>query len=320
MTDLSKIAISESFNGRSGALSSVPGFSACENGTINKTGGYADGTECGQTWIAEGDQGWGRWGFSLKDEAIKGLRSGDEIWFRVAMALQPDFDFKTHASKLKCFRIGRKVIGTDENRGYVDWYIHSGTRDWSSIVEFEGAGDWRTHEGGRVQPGKWQMYEVYCKLHPTNGLMRIWCDGKLLTGDPVRATISSGSKAGEVDRLLFYTYWNHESPQTQGLIFDDVAVAVKRPGRDDTPHLSRDAAGNKYIGMDTESGDGPVDPPVEPEIPPVEPPPVDPPVEPPVKPEPPTGPAGDSVAAMDVCENCVFVHTDLPVVVVPVDK
>jgi hypothetical protein len=319
MTDLSKILLYENFEGKSGSIEELPYFRAADNTTIVD----GNGGKVGQTWIDRGAEGYGDWGFYWNHPDLQKCEKGDEIWFRMQTYYPDDFEIDSTPGQLKGFRIGRVKKSNDENRGYVDWYIHNDNDNhWKHVVEFEDRPPstpdtgWMKYPKGDLEKGKWQLYEVYCYLHPTNGVMRMWCDGELM-GEQTRPTIAGPEAESRVSRVLYHTYYNGGAPKKQGSWFDHVTVAIKNRVRDDSGHLSTDANGNKFIGTDIEGGVieppappvDPVDPPVDP-VDPVDP--VAPPMPPVVDPDP-----GEPVATMQVTEKRVYVTTSLPVTVIP---
>jgi hypothetical protein len=297
MTDLDKILCYENFDTRRGSLESISGFSAADNGTIIE----GEGGKIGQTWIARGAEGWGDYGFSWDVPGLQDCESGDEVWWRLRIKFAEDFVIQSEPGMLKGFRLGRVKKSNDDNRGYVDWYIRNDNDNyWRHTVEFERDppnGSWMDYTRGDLKKGEWQMYEVYCRFHPTDGMMRMWCDGELM-GEERRPTIAGPSAESYLQRLLFTTYYNGRSPKTQGIHFDHHTVAVKNRKRDDSVHLSTDSAGNKFLGMQITGGWSP---------------PVDP-VDPPVDPVDPPRPLRGTTTHVD--SNAVFIATDLPVVVV----
>jgi hypothetical protein len=91
----------------------------------------------------------------------------------------------------------------------------------------------------------------------------MWLDGRYLGEDRNSQTAvpHDAHKGGDVvggvrDEMLLSTYWNGEAPKDNTWYFDQWAVAIKcaSTGRDDTPHLSIDSEGNKFIGLTTSSG------------------------------------------------------------------
>jgi len=322
MTDLTKILCYENFDKYpEGSLRQVEGFQSCNNGTIETASG---GGKTVNTWIARGDEGYTRWGYTYHHHEIRECEAGDEIWFRLYTKFDNDFKIQSTPGWLKGFRIGRVKKSDNSNRGYVDWYVHNDPNNyWKHVVEFEPKAPvddfWEDRAGSTLHKGQWQMYEVYVYLHPVNGKMRMWCDGKLVT-QQTRPTIAGPSNESKVSRLLWTTYYNGSAPATQGMDFDHHTVAVKNKNRDDTKYMDTDAHGNKFIGLDIANGaivPPPVEPPTEPPVePPIEPPPVLPPIDPEI-PEPP--PEFGSGSTMHIDENAIYVSSDLPVVVLRSD-
>jgi hypothetical protein len=306
MTNLKNILSSENFR-QSTSLESYTGFSGCDN-----SGPIVDGAV--PTWIAEGDTGYGRWGYIYTNSELGSCVAGDHVWWRLYVKYDADFIFDSEVGSMKHFRIGRVVQETSANRGYVDMYLENGGgHATKGIVEFEDPplpgeggegsnGAWNKYHGSELNPSAWTCFEVYCYLHPVDGIMRLWKDG-VLTGSFTRPTIADPTSDAEsrVSRLLYMTYYNGGAPATQGLQFSHHAVAIKNAVRDDTQWLSTDEQGNKFIGTGTEEGSElPIEPPVIPPVDPVEPPPV-----------PIPGPG----VTMHVDKHAVHINTDLPVVV-----
>jgi hypothetical protein len=317
MTNLNQILLYENFDGKSGQIEKYPGFSAADNTTIIDAGGG----QAGATWIDNGATGWGDWGFAWEHPDLQKCEKGDEIWWRLMVYFPEDFKIQSEPGFMKGFRIGRVKKSNNDNRGYVDWYIGNDNKNqWRHIVEFEpnapGHDSWHMYEDGDLKKGTAQLYEIYCYLHPVNGVMRMWCDGEMI-GEETRPTIAGSSAESYVQRLLWTTYYNGGSPQKQWMSFDHFSVAVKNSGRDDSQHLSTDSHGNKHIGTDIQGGIvQPPAPPVDPVDPPVDP--VDPPVDPVIPPPslPPVIVPGAEVATMQVHENRVYVYSSLPVTVI----
>jgi hypothetical protein len=284
MTDVSKLFWSENFTGApiGEQMYACPPLRTCKQSKIvERKDGRKDG-RCAQTWIDRGQSGYGDFGFTIRGEDLDNTKAGDEIWWSQEMYFPANFDFWTDHGSLKWFRIGR-VDEAGKNRGCVDIQIRSGDQDWRCNVEFKNDNtSWETFTGGKVVKDKLQRFEVYVYLHPTDGIIRMYLDGKLFGESSRRCTMNNDER---LLRVLLCTYWNGDSPQNQGMILGDGHIGIKNKSRDDSQHMSDDGHGNKYIGNLDGATAPPVDPtdPTDPPIDPVDPPvdPVDP-VDPPI--------------------------------------
>ena len=315
-TNLSKIIRYENFDDyESGTkLSTLPGFSACANTSVVDKLGYAGGGKSLRTWIAAGDEGWGRFGFEYT--AIpKGVSTGSTIWWRQAFWVPADFNFRTNSGSLKWFRIGRRTIQGDKNRGCTELQLKA-DGNWRSLVEYD-HDQWTNFDGAKMPRGTWAMYEKSVFFHPTEGSITLWKDGKLVKKQTGINTIGSGVNTAQVTRLLFSTYFNGGSPKTQEAYTDEFALAIDGGGRKDSVFLDTDAQGNKFIGMAT--ADQTLPPPIDPD-PPIDPPPIidpEPPVEPPVEPP---GVIEDAITlahgktVVHIREDEVLITSDKPII------
>lgn len=232
-------------------LQTVPGFGACQSGKIVDHGG----NKVAETSIAKGDKGWSRWGFEY---IMPRLVTGDEIWWRVGMFFPSDFNFATDHGSLKTFRFGRRTISDKKNKGCVDLQIRT-DRDWRAIGEMNNWPGWVQMPGGKVERGKWQMFEAYVKFG-NPGTIRMWRDGKMFAEITGKQTMQPGS---ELFRLMLFTYWNGSAPRSQSMKFDHMGIFIQGSGHSGKSHLDKDANGNRFIG--TTLFDSVTPPPVDPE-------------------------------------------------------
>lgn len=312
MTDLSKILYYNNFDKVPAGtqLADIDGFANCSNATIVDKLSYAGGGKAVRTWIAKGDEGWGRWGFGYYGRISDlNIKAGGTIWWRQAFWHPPGSNLRGDHGSLKMMRIGRTLNG--KNNGYVDVQVRNDRKGWRAYVEYGNEDGWRHFDPAPVVNGEWQMFEIKVYLHPTQGSITLWAEGKHVATYTGMNTMNDGAV---VERLLQSTYWNGGSPKTQEMYYDEIAIAVDWGGRKDSQHLSRDADGNRYIGLAT--ADQALPPPVTPPEPP--PPEVTPPIEPPVEP-PVEGIEGGITLThgktmVHVGDNAVMVTSDKPVV------
>lgn len=304
-TDLSKIWLHRNSDDYAVGtqLKSISPFAACENGVVKAENSPPGYDSAFLTSISRGQDGWGKWGFEIAS-GFPAVGEGGELWFRVAAYFPTGYVFPSHHGSFKTFRIGRKK-SDGANGGYLDWQIRD-DRDWQSNIEMSDDEGWVKHSGGRVSAGEWAIFEVYSKLHPTSGIMRIWKNGYLFGERTGLDTLRSGNRTS---RVLWLTYVNGGAPASQSMSFAEVAIAAQGGGRNDAQHLGMDGSGNRFIGTALSIGGSPVEPPTEP--------PVEPPVEPPIDPPDPPGAiearlqyAGTNVV---VRENRVNITSDKPV-------
>lgn len=270
-------------------LSSVAPYKTCNQSEIVSL----DGTKGAKTWINHGEAGYGDFGYTIDLGSV--MTEGDELWWTVEQYFPTDFDFTTDHGSLKWFRVGRLDGAGGSNKGYIDCQI-TPAGNWRINVEYKQAGEpsWEYYEGGPVEPGTTQVFEVYVKFGVDDGIIKMYRDG-VLFAETQRQTIGHGDV---VSRVLLCTYWNGHSPKYNEMFLRRGALAVRHAGRDDTPYLMADGQGGLMIGDFT--GTSPV------------PPPIDPPIDPPVV-EPQSG------TTMHVDEAVVYVQSDLPVVVLRSD-
>lgn len=95
---------------------------------------------------------------------------------------------------------------------------------------------------GTFPTNQWVCIEQYIYFHPTNGIHRIWKDGKLVYQDSNVPTLKSGS----ADLFLLMSTWNQGQKvfgpgTTMNLYIDDIVVTTDRPSK-------VDSYGNPMIG------------------------------------------------------------------------
>ena len=278
-TQLDKLWLHEDFEDHplGTELNDVPKFGAAGNGSVVDTvPQQLHSSKSGRTWIAKGDDGWSRWGYSL-GMFPEGVSKGSVIWWRTALYFPKGFPLRGDHGSLKTWRVGRVKLTDGSSKGYIDIQTMA-SHNWRSIVEHtwgENGYDpaWVHFDDGPVEYDKWQVWEVQVVLDDVpvddggGAMIRMWRDGDLFAEIYDRATLSKGLNMQEVNRLLMWTYFNGGAPSTVEHFFDDVTVAIKSPTRDDSKYLSHDAEGNLYIGLIGEDNGGPVDPPEPPDCP-----------------------------------------------------
>lgn len=113
-----------------------------------------------------------------------------------------------------------------------------------------------SNEPGNVQPtlnagldvGRWQCLEIYVKLSPTAGIIRIWKDGVLIGEDTTHKTLAgSGNIINGVNAM---SQWNQGPAQNQTQYLDEFIVTTDTPSQ-------RDSHGNPMIGTSNGTNPGP---------------------------------------------------------------
>lgn len=166
---------------------------------------------------------------------------GDEMWWTCSVYFPQGFDFSVGGSGLKLMRM--QVLNSDGNSaGYHNILMKTNGLDLNSAVSgatFTNNNPNRKGLGGTITTGKWYTFETYLKLSDTQGIWRIWKDGKLIFEDTKTFTLNASSS--EVSRGLIFTYWNDNAPATQAAYIDDCSMTSDKPSK-------FDANGNPYIG------------------------------------------------------------------------
>jgi hypothetical protein len=169
------------------------------------------------------------------------------------------------------------IIGTgSQNSPYgcmgfrtnTEWQSQRAPADWLPNYDEDWFQYWDYSFAEPFDCREWHMVEIaYVIGDPQIGggiaSIKMWLDGRYLGEDRNSQTAvpHDAHKGGDVvggvrDEMLLSTYWNGEAPKDNTWYFDQWAVAIKcaSTGRDDTPHLSIDSEGNKFIGLTTSSG------------------------------------------------------------------
>jgi hypothetical protein len=223
------------------AANGANGFAEAGTYTVIDNTHVYSGTKSARCGIDAGDDGsgpvtWGGlWGYY--NSPLGPVVQNGEIWFRVRSFFPVGFNYQANP-RLKFLRIN--TVSTHYgNDGYLDLYILNNGR-FSHDNELTGVSTNAVPFGNQLALGTWETYEVYAKLHATQGKYRVWQNGILIYENLTQRTLASATSWSEVARI--FTFWNGGSPATQNCWIDDVVLRTSTPS-------NQDAAGNWMIGV-----------------------------------------------------------------------
>ncbi len=168
---------------------------------------------------------------------------GQEIWGRMYVYFKSPWSWKAATTancgcRLKTLRFHKKQPD-GSNGGYADILMNLPSGTVMGGVEFSSAGNLFTNLN--LVPDRWYALELYTKLHPTNGIIRIWVDANLVV-DKRNFDTASPTGAEVMDFAYIMGYWNGGAPQNQTQYIDDIIITTDRPA-------NQDAQGNPMIGL-----------------------------------------------------------------------
>lgn len=203
--------------------------------------------------IVAGDKDWASGGVLTIGNMVGGsFPRYSEFWARIKVYMPTGYSYSA-SPWFKFFRWRTWNAAGTASPGYIDWYLEP---DGDHRVIYEGEGTWTqvtTNQAFAPTKGQWQDWEMHVVLDSVTvdagGQARIdlWRDGVLIGSVTNRRTLNNTTDVAK--DFLYQTYWNGGAPQNQTLYWTKAAFAAKIPGgRDDTPFLSTDATGKKFIG------------------------------------------------------------------------
>jgi len=168
---------------------------------------------------------------------------GQEIWGRMYVYFKSPWSWNaaTNANcgcRLKTLRFHKKQPD-GSNGGYADILMNLPSGTVLGGVEFSSAGNLFTKV--KLLPDTWYALELYTKLHPTNGIIRIWVDGNLVV-EKLNFNTASPTGAEVMNFAYVMGYWNGGAPQNQTQYIDDIIITTDRPA-------DQDAQRNPMIGL-----------------------------------------------------------------------
>jgi len=222
------------------------GFNSSFSNTKYTNAVVHSGRQAAVTSIKQGEYGFGKWGGLIRLPATLG--EGKQVWFRAWIYYPAGFSFTNNGIGVKTLRLHTKS-STGSNDGYFDVLTNKNGLtvgiEQTSKIFIKNNPNWRDVSSG-ISTGVWYAYEMYVKLSsvPGKGIYRVWLNGKLLLNDTKTPTLkSAGSKA---DFIYIWSYFNDSSPKDQKAYVDDIIITNEVPG-------GRDAQGNRFIGIGTQT-------------------------------------------------------------------
>ncbi|ABQ26511.1 heparin lyase I family protein [Geotalea uraniireducens] len=218
-------------NGTNGALANgAVGFDYAGSKTTISGDMAVSGAKSAKMVWAKGDPGWNLQHGEINFPAP--VKNGGEVWIRGYYYFANPWSFLSNNgdySGIKIMRLATDVGG------------------WHSIFSVFSPNISASNEMEQVQIdtsapfiiGAWQSLEMYLKLSPTQGIFRIWQNGKLVFEDLNHKTITSSN--GYVSMASVMSVWNNNVGQSQTQYVDEFVITTDRPAQ-------VDSKGNPMIG------------------------------------------------------------------------
>jgi hypothetical protein len=141
-----------------------------------------------------------------------------------------------------------------ENRGAIYTALAA---DGKLLSNFEGFPDDFNYEetvaGSGPTLGSWTTME-HCVVHDNvsvddggAGEQRFYRNGVQLWRRTNQKTLQNSTD--QVQALAFIDFWNGGASFSGNMYIDDMTIAIKGSGRDDTAYMATDANGRKFIGI-----------------------------------------------------------------------
>lgn len=206
------------------------------------------GSSAARFWIEEGTNGGGWGGGAFIGETV---HSGDELWWSTWEYVPTWFITNVRGSEqMKWRRFRKRRPGEPSGAmGWLDMYIDGPAYNNNYAILSEYSDPIHVSLGSQANTadnpwatGTWVRWEWYVKLsHNYDGVARLWRDGVLI-GE--RNNFRAFQYSDEyIEEFLYFNYFNDNSPQTQWLYVDNLAIATSH-----NPPTAQDAAGNYMIG------------------------------------------------------------------------
>jgi hypothetical protein len=167
---------------------------------------------------------------------IPSVAQDGEIWIRWYDYMVPTWNWEANPV-VKVMRIGTYNTGGG-GEGWLSVFAH---HDDGMIMLSNEPDGIQTNSTTAFTQGAWTCYEMYVKLHATDGqgIFRIWKNGILIHNDTTNATLDNATDTAQI--VYVWSYWNGNVPATQIDYLDDLIITNETPA-------NRDADGNKMIG------------------------------------------------------------------------
>ncbi len=219
-------------NGTNGAIAnSTSGFDYAGSQTTFSTDRAANGSKSAKMVWTKGSEGWGVTHGEMNYPAP--VTNGQEVWVRGYYYFAQPWSWISNTGEASGIKIMR--VATDAG----GW--HSIFSVWSpNVTASNEMAAVQVDTGYPFLTGAWQCLEIYLKLSPTNGIMRIWQNGVLVFEDLNHKTISSSG--GYVWMSSVMSVWNNGVGQNQTQYVDEFVMTTDRPSQ-------YDSKGNAMIGL-----------------------------------------------------------------------
>ena len=228
-------------SGTAGSLANgSSGFDYAGTKTIIATDNSISGGKSAKMTWTKGDPGWNLQHGEIQFPAQ--VKNGGEVWIRGYYYFANPWSFLSNNGDYSGIKIMR--LATDVGGWHSIFSVYSPNISASNEME-----QVQIDTGSPFKIGSWQSLEMYIKLSPTNGIFRIWQDGKLVFEDLNHKTISSSN--GYISFASVMSVWNNNVGQTQTQYVDDFIITTDKPSQ-------VDSKGNSMIGPNGTPVPGPI--------------------------------------------------------------
>lgn len=180
------------------------------------------------TWVA-GDEGYSADTGQFLNFSVP---NGGEIWARGYFYFAAPWTWQSLGGGYKAIKVFR--LGTDAG-GFDSIMLDTN----NALLLSNEPGNVQTILNAGLDVGRWQCLEIYVKLSPTAGIIRIWKDGVLVGEDTAHKTIAGSGNY--INCAYIMSQWNQGPAQNQTQYLDDFVITTDRPSQ-------VDSKGNPMIG------------------------------------------------------------------------
>jgi hypothetical protein len=159
---------------------------------------------------------------------IPNVAEEGEIWIRWYDYMVPTWNWAANPV-VKVMRIGTYNT-SNVGEGWLSVFAH---HDDGMIMLSNEPDGIQTNSTTPFTEGAWTCYEMYVKLHATDGqgIFRIWKNGELIHNDTTNATLNNATDTAQI--VYVWSYWNGNVPATQTDYLDDLIITNEQPANQD---------------------------------------------------------------------------------------
>ena len=205
------------------------GFDDAATQSYYSTDKFFEGGMAAELNIAEGDQGWSRWGGVINFPSR--IYDKGYLWFQMYIYIPADFQLVTNQGSLKTIRFASNNSDGSGN-GFFDIQMADQGKDkaFRLIREYDNENGWAYFgDPAKFERDRWHRITVFQRTDYKTvdeggvGVTKIWLNGQLITENTTnKVLVNDGSY---YTALYLFTYWNGDSPTTHKLWVDDIRIS-----------------------------------------------------------------------------------------------